>query len=93
MIPTLLFDVRLDRGASKELLYRHLRDHAEAGSPMAELQEVLPGQSRVQIKRLLDELRTEGGARLEGVRRWARWYPGGDPARPGPNSPMSHREP
>lgn len=76
----------LDREASKELLYRHLRDHAEAGSPMAELQEVLPGQSRAQIKRLLDELRREGRARLEGVRRWARWYPGKGPGGQGPTA-------
>ena len=67
----------LDREASKELLHRHLRDHRSTGCPMAELQEVLPGQSRAQIKRLLDELREEGRARLEGERRWARWFPEG----------------
>jgi len=72
----------LDRQANMELLCRHLADHAGSGCPMRELQEVLPGQSRDQIKRLLDELRQEGRVRLEGVRRWARWYPA---VRPGPD--------
>jgi len=64
----------LDREASKALLLRHLSDQGETGCPMAELQQVLPGQSRAQIKRLLDELRRDGYARLEGTRRWARWF-------------------
>jgi len=66
----------LDREANKALLHQHLVSHAgEKGCPMAELQEVLPGQSRVQIRRLLNELRENGKARLEGERRWARWFP------------------
>lgn len=64
----------LDREHNKALLLRHLHDQAGAGSPMAELQQVLPGQSRAQLKRLLDELRGEGLVRLEGQRRWARWF-------------------
>ena len=64
----------LDRGACKEILYSHLRDQGDRGCPMAELQQVLPGQSRAQIKGLLYELRREGRTRLEGSRRWARWY-------------------
>lgn len=66
----------LDRGENKALLLQHLRDHAARGSPMSELQQVLPGQSRAQVKRLLDELRQEGLVRLEGTRRWARWFAG-----------------
>ena len=77
----------LDREASKELLHRHLRDHARRGCPMTELQEVLPGQSRAQIKRLLDELRQAGRARLEGERRWARWFPADQPGRPESEDP------
>ena len=83
----------LDREASKELLYRHLRGQVSEGCPMAELQQVLPGQSRAQIKRLLDELRLEGRARLDGVRRWARWYPGRESDGPATNGSKSHREP
>jgi ATP-dependent DNA helicase RecG len=83
----------LDRETSKELLHRHIRDHAKSGCPMADLQEVLPGHSRAQIKRLLDELRREGRARLEGVRRWARWYPGDLSKGSGVRVSMSHRKP
>lgn len=82
----------LDRETSKELLHRHLSDHGSTGCPMAELQEVLPGQSRAQIKRLLEELRETGRARLVGERRWARWFPepvGGPSSGPA----MSHRMP
>jgi ATP-dependent DNA helicase RecG len=83
----------LDRETSKELLYRHLRDQAGAGCPMAELQQVLPGQSRAQIKRLVDELRQEGKACLEGSRRWARWYAGSESSGSGSGVSKSHREP
>jgi ATP-dependent DNA helicase RecG len=65
----------LDREENKALLLRHLKDHGETGCPMAELQQVLPALSRAQLKRLLDELRDDDKARLEGERRWARWYP------------------
>jgi|GEM_PF-5991059 len=44
------------------------------GSAMAELQQALPGQSRAQLKRLLDGLRSAGLVRLEGERRWARCF-------------------
>jgi hypothetical protein len=77
----------------KKLLHRHLRDQRVSGCAMAELQEVLPGQSRAQIKRLMDELRQEGQARLEGRRRWARWFPAGDPKGSASGPPKSHREP
>lgn len=83
----------LDRETSKELLHRHLRDQGSAGCPMAELQQVLPGQSRKQIKRLLDELRREGRAHLEGLRRWARWFHGGTVSRAASDSAKSQREP
>jgi hypothetical protein len=83
----------LDRETSKELLHRHLRDQANAGCPMAELQQVLPGQSRAQIKRLLDELQREGRARLDGTRRWARWYPGSESGESDSGVSKSHREP
>ncbi|MDZ4722310.1 MAG: ATP-binding protein [candidate division Zixibacteria bacterium] len=64
----------LDREANKELLFYHLRDHADSGCQMAELQEVLPALSRAAIRRLLDELRRDGRVKLVGERRWARWY-------------------
>lgn len=66
----------LDRETRKELLYQHLKDFEESGCPINELQEVLPGQSRAEIKRLLDDLRGEGRVHLQGNRRGARWFPG-----------------
>jgi hypothetical protein len=41
---------------------------------MDELQQVLPSESRAQLKRLLDELRKERRVRLQGERRGARWF-------------------
>jgi ATP-dependent DNA helicase RecG len=67
----------LDREQNKALILRHLRGQEGRGSPMNELQQVLPALSRTQVKRLLDELRREGLVRLEGQRRWARWFADG----------------
>jgi ATP-dependent DNA helicase RecG len=64
----------LDHGANKELLVEHLRQVAGRGSDMAELQQVLPALSRYQVQRLLRELRDAGRVRMEGGRRWARWF-------------------
>ena len=49
-----------------------------AGSPMSELQQVLPAVARGQLKRLLDELRQEGRIVLVGARRGARWHIAGE---------------
>ncbi len=65
----------LDRETKKELLYKHVSNNALSGCPMAEFQEVLPEQSRDQIKQMLYELREEGRVCLRGERRWARWFP------------------
>lgn len=65
----------LDREQNKELLLRHVRDGGEQGSPMSELQQVVPALSRDQVKAMMDELRREGRVRLTGARRWARWFP------------------
>jgi ATP-dependent DNA helicase RecG len=65
----------LDRAQNKELLLRHVRDGGDQGSPMSELQQVVPALSRDQIKALMEELRQEGRVRLSGQRRWARWHP------------------
>jgi ATP-dependent DNA helicase RecG len=63
----------LDREQNQELLVAHLRRGGARGCPVSELEQVLPGQSRAQIKSLLRTLRSTGRVRLEGVRRWARW--------------------
>jgi len=64
----------LDRGTNKALLVRHLERAGAEGVALAELQEVLPGLSRSQVQGLLRELREEGRIRVEGQRRWARWF-------------------
>ena len=67
----------LDRERNKALLVHHLRECGRAGSPISELQQVLPNSSRDQLKRLLVELRAERRVRLEGERRGARWVAAG----------------
>jgi ATP-dependent DNA helicase RecG len=64
----------LDREQNKALLVQHLKNCAAAGSQMSGLHQVLPMLSRAHLKRLLDELRDEGSVRLDGNRRWARWF-------------------
>lgn len=64
----------LDREANKALLIEHLRTREDSGAPISELEQVLPARSRDQIKRLLNELRSEGRVRLSGKRRGARWF-------------------
>jgi ATP-dependent DNA helicase RecG len=63
----------LDRETNKALLLQHLRHEPAKGSPLSELQQVLPALSRDQLKRLLDELHREGRVRLVGERRGAKW--------------------
>ena len=72
----------LDHETNKALLERHLADAGIAGAPMADLVQVLPALSRAHVKRLLDELRAEGRARLMGEKRGSRWAlpAGGDMA-------------
>ena len=68
----------LDRQTNKELLVRHIEQNQRRGSSFAELADVLPSQSKRQVKALLQELKNEGRIRAEGATRSARWYPGLD---------------
>lgn len=63
----------LDREEHKALLIKHLRGVGKDGSPISELEQVLPSVSRSQLKRILDELRAERLVVLKGKRRWSRW--------------------
>ena len=65
----------LDRETNKSLLLKHLKDNAQEGSPMVDLQQVLPALSRRQVQGLLAELREDGLASSVGTTRSARWYP------------------
>lgn len=65
----------LDRETNKALVRSHIERSIPVGVALAELQEVLPNLSRSQIQGLLRELRDQGLIRVEGTRRWARWFP------------------
>lgn len=71
--------VGLDRETNKELLLKHIRENSPKGTPLKELQQVLPGQNRSQIQALLRSLRTEGRIHCKGKTNGARWYIGPEP--------------
>ena len=64
----------LDRETNKALVFRHIRDNGDVGTPFRELYQVLPSHSRKQIQVLLDDLRGERKIYLLGRGRGARWY-------------------
>ena len=66
--------VGLDRETNKELLLKHIRENNAVGPPFKELQQVLPGHSRGQIRVLMRELRDSGRVLCEGKTSSARWY-------------------
>jgi ATP-dependent DNA helicase RecG len=66
--------VGLDRETNKELILKHIRANGEKGTPLKELQQVLPGHSRRQVQVLLDELRDENKIELRGKTNGARWH-------------------
>jgi ATP-dependent DNA helicase RecG len=66
--------VGLDKETNKELLYKHIKENEETGSPFFELQQVLPGHSRDQIKVLLRDLQEQGKIFSTGKTRGARWH-------------------
>lgn len=66
--------VGLDRETNKALLLKHIRINGEKGTPMRELQQVLPSLTRRQIQRMMDELRSEGCVYRQGNTSAARWY-------------------
>lgn len=65
----------LDRETNKTLLLRHIVDSVPAGTTLSELQEVLPGLSRDQVRTLLRDLRREGRITVRGTTKAARWFP------------------
>ena len=65
----------LDKETNKELLLKHIKRNKAEGSPLRDLQEVLPNQSIYQIQRLLGELKREEKAYSKGKTRGSRWYP------------------
>jgi ATP-dependent DNA helicase RecG len=66
----------LDREQNKALLLQHIQDNAAGGSPLSELQQVLPGLTPTHVQSLLRALKKEGKAHPIGRTRQGRWYPG-----------------
>ena len=63
----------LDHETNKALLLQHLKGQGDLGSPLSELEQVLPALPEHKVQRLLSELKDEHKIALEGTRRWARW--------------------
>ena len=66
--------VGLDRDTNKELLLKHTQQNNEVGTPIKELQQVLPGLNRNQIQDLMKELKKDGKDFCEGRTSAARWF-------------------
>ena len=68
----------LGEAENMALLYKHIVDNREQGSPLADLVQVLPSLSERRVKYLLKRLKDDGKAETRGGRRWARWIPAKD---------------
>lgn len=66
----------LDRETNKALLCQHIERNAQSGSPLGELNQVLPGLNASQVQNLLREIKQAGLAHPVGRTRAARWFPG-----------------
>lgn len=60
---------------NKSLLLRHIEESTQSGTPLGELQEVLPSLSRYQVQTLRRELKREDSVEVRGATRAARWFP------------------
>lgn len=60
------------------LLYKHICDNRDQGSPLSDLVQVLPSLSERRVKYLVKRLKDEGKIEPKGGRRWARWIPAKD---------------
>ena len=65
----------LDRETNKALLLKHIRENAETGTRLEELQQVLPNLTRYQVQGLVRKLKQENLVAVEGTTRAAKWYP------------------
>ena len=64
----------LDKETNKALLLKHIQGHTREGSPMTDLQQVLPALSRRQVQILLGEMRDEGLIESRGRTKGTRWF-------------------
>ncbi|PIS35959.1 MAG: transcriptional regulator [Nitrospirae bacterium CG08_land_8_20_14_0_20_52_24] len=65
----------LDRETNKALLLKHIRDSRTAGASFPEFVQVLPGLSRRQVQRLIQDLKREGVIYLKGAKKGSKWFP------------------
>ena len=65
----------LDRATNKELLLKHIIAHAQTGSRLQELMQVLPMLSKNQVQKLVKELKIQSAIYNKGTTRSALWYP------------------
>lgn len=65
----------LDRATNKELLLKHIIAHAQTGSRLQELMQVLPMLSKDQVQKLVRELKVQSAIYNKGTTRSALWYP------------------
>ncbi len=66
----------LDTETNMALLLKHIERNKTEGSPLRDLQDVLPAQAPRQVQYLLIEMRKAGQVHIVGKNRGARWFPG-----------------
>ncbi|MDR0491527.1 MAG: putative DNA binding domain-containing protein [Oscillospiraceae bacterium] len=66
--------IGLDRETNKELLLKNIRRNGDKGTPLKELQQVLPSHSRNQLKVLIRELQQSDLIYVKGKTSAARWF-------------------
>lgn len=66
--------VGLDKDTNKELIFKHIRENGDNGTPLNELLQVLPSHSRGQIQGLLRQLKEEDRIYVKGKTKAGRWY-------------------
>jgi len=72
-------ELGLDRETCKELLLSHIQRHADDGTRLSELVQVLPDKTYEHVRWLIYGLRDEGLTHSTGRGRGARWFPGPSP--------------
>ena len=65
----------LDRETNKTLLLRHIEQSRKTGCKLRELRQVLPSESKDAVQKMLQELKREGKAKVEGRTSAGRWFP------------------
>lgn len=65
----------LDHETNRQLLLKHIQENKDEGSPLGELQQVLPHLSEDSVQRLVRDLKKEGKIYKKGHTRGALWYP------------------